>query len=431
MKKYFPFIFLKNFLTGTLNRKRLVENFLSLSVLQALGYLLPLITLPYLVRVLGPEKYGLVIFAQAFIEYFLILVDYGFNFAATRDISINRENKEKINEIFSSVITIKFFIGILSFIILVIILLFVPRFRNDWLVYVFTFGVVLGNILFPVWFFQGIERMRYITILNIIARGIFTICIFIFIRDRSDYLYVPLINSLGIILAGVLSLGVVFKNFKVKFVLPSKKNINYQLKESWHFFISTIATSIYTTSNNFILGLLTNNTIVGYYSPADKIVRAVQSMLTPVSRTIYPYISNLAYNSKQKTLSFIKKLSIIACSGSFIISLILFVFAKPIINLILGNQYSQSIIILKILAFLPLIGLIDTFAIQGLYAFRLQRMVSRFLVPVAFFHIFLLFIMTYFYSLTGTAITVIITEILIDIFSIRYFVKYIIKLKDI
>jgi len=317
MQEFFDLNYWKNFFTSSPTRKRLTENFLSLSALQVVNYLLPLVTLPYLVRVLGPEKFGLIAFASAFIGYFTILTDYGFNLSATREISIHREEKEKVSEIFSSVMIIKFFLGISSFFILGLILAFIPKFGNDWLVYLFTFGMVLGNILFPVWFFQGMERMKHIAILNIVAKGIFTVCIFIFIRKIADYLYVPLINSVGFLVAGGLSLRIVSKDFRVKFILPTIEAIKHQLKEGWHVFISTMAISLYTVSNAFILGLFTSNTIVGYYSASERIIKATQGLLTPVSQTVYPYISQLVIESKERALSFIRRLVKVVGIGNF------------------------------------------------------------------------------------------------------------------
>jgi len=232
IKDIFDFQYWKQVLTGSPTRKRLTGNFFSLSILQALNYILPLITLPYLVRVLGPEKYGLISFAQAFIAYFTILTDYGFGLSATREISINRENKEKASEIFSSVMIIKIFLGVLSFVILGLVLLSVPKFGNEWLLYIFTFGTVWQYSLSGMVFSRNREY-EWITILNVIARGIFTVCIFIFIHSESDYLNVAIINSLGSIVAGIISLIIVFKNFKVKFVLPKFESIKYQLKEGW------------------------------------------------------------------------------------------------------------------------------------------------------------------------------------------------------
>ena len=426
MAKYAKFFNL-NYFTST--KKRLIENFLSLSTLQVVNYLLPLITLPYLVRILGPEKYGLIAFAQGFIQYFNILTDYGFNLSATKEISIYRDNKEKISEIFSSVMIIKFGLMIISFLILSFLVFTIPKFKNDWLVYFFTFGMVFGNVLFPVWFFQGMERMKYITILNIVAKGIFTICIFIFIRKMADYLYVPLINSMGFLIAGGLSLRIVSKDFGIKFILPSFGAIKYQLKEGWHIFISTVAINLYTTSNTFILGLFTNNTIVGYYAAAEKIMRAVLRLLSPLSQTVYPYISKLASESKEKALNFIRKLIKIVGGISFVISFSIFIFADFVVNILLGSQYQQSIIVLRILAFLPfIIGLSNIFGIQTMLTFNLKQAFSKILISAGLLNIVLALILAPLYQHIGISIAVLTTEIFVTLSMFFYLKKKGIKI---
>jgi len=406
------------------DKKRLLSNFFSLSVLQGVNYILPLITFPYLVRVLGPGKFGLIAFAQSFIQYFNILTDYGFNLSATREISIYRSNKEKVSEIFSSVIMIKLGLMIISLLILSVLVFTIPKFKNDWLIYFLTFGMVLGNALFPVWFFQGMEKMKYITILNITARLIFTISIFVFIRKMADYLYVPLINSMGFLVAGGLSLKIVSKEFGIKFTLPSVKAIKHQLKEGWNIFISTVSISLYTTSNTFILGLFTNNIIVGYYAAAEKIVIAIRGLLTPVSQTVYPYISKLASESKERALNFIRKLIKIVGGGSFVISFSLFIFANFIVNIILGPQYQQSIIVLRILAFLPFItGLATVYATLFLLGFGYVKEWSKIIISCSLLNVVFILIFVGVFSLAhiGVSISVVLTEICVLVLSYLFY----------
>ncbi|ADY73990.1 polysaccharide biosynthesis protein [Desulfurobacterium thermolithotrophum DSM 11699] len=413
------------------DKKRLLENFFFLSVLQGANYILPLITLPYLVRVLGPEKFGLIAFAQAFIQYFNILTDYGFNLSATREISIHRENKEKIAEIFSSVMIIKFALLILSFIIMTIIVFSFEKFRKDWLIYYLTFGIVIGQALFPVWFFQGMERMKYITILNITAKLIFTVSIFVFVHEVSDYIYVPLLNSLGFLVTGILALRIVIKDFGFNFKVPSLIAIKRQLKEGWYIFISTVAISLYTISNTFILGLFTNNTIVGYYSAAEKIVKAVQGLITPVSQTIYPYISKLINKSKERGLKFIQKVTFLIGGISFLLSVGIFIFADLIVKFLLGNQYTESVVVLKILSFLPfIIALSNIFGIQTMLNFNYKKAFSKILVSASIINILLAFVLVPLYQHVGISFAVLISEIFVTVSMFVYLQKKGIKVLE-
>lgn len=331
------------------DNKRLLSNFLSLSVLQGANYILPLITLPYLVRVLGIEYFGLLAFAIATITYFNIITDYGFSLTATRDISIHRNDKEKVVEIFSSVMTIKVILMFLSFFILCIFVFSFEKLSKDYLVYLLTFGTVVGQVLFPVWFFQGMERMKYITYLNIFAKSIFTVAIFIFVQEQSDFWIVPLLTSIGFIVAGIWSLYLVKKEFQVSFSFQKVETIKIYLLDGWDIFIQKIYVSLYTTTNIVVLGYFTNNTVVGYYAIAEKIIDIFRQFFTIISQVFFPYFVKKfkennanAFKMLFKTSSYMLILSL--CSLFFITFL-----GEYVIQFISGKFISESLMILNIL----------------------------------------------------------------------------------
>ncbi len=322
--------------------KRLFSNFVSLSVLQAVNYILPLITFPYLVRILGVEKFGLLAFAQAFIQYFVIITDYGFNLSATREVSINRDNKEKLNEIFSSVMIIKFALMMVSLILMSVIVFGFEKFRGEWFLYYITFGMVLGQTLFPVWFFQGMEQMKWITYLNIVGKGIFTVAIFICVKTSSDYWKVSLLNSIGFITAGIISLWLVMKKFNTKFIFYGFDTIKQYFKDSTQFFLSRVSVSIYTSSNSFVLGVFTNNIMVGYYRIAEKLYQAIQYIYMPLAQVLYPYIS------KSRNINLFKKIFKFVILFNLLAVIILFFYSKEFFVLLFSNVSVESIKVFKI-----------------------------------------------------------------------------------
>lgn len=394
--------------------KNLFKNFTSLSLLQISNYIFPVITLPYLVRILGPEKYGLVNFAAAFTGYFTILTDYGFNLSATQEISVNRDDKQKVSEIFSSVITLKIFFFISSTLLFFSLIIILPELQSNMFLLVVTFFGVLGTALFPLWFYQGMEQMKYILIIYVSVRFVTTILIFVIVNTESDFIKYAGLNTVTQFVIAIIGLTFALHKFGIKYTFPSQILIKQQLKKGWELFLSTVWINLYTTSNVFILGLFASANVVGYYAAADKIRFAFQGVLSSMSQSLFPFVNKLLTESYVKFISFNRKLFKIALIIGAIISVLLFLFAAPIVRIVFGNEYQSSILVLKIIAWLPLvIFLSNVLGIQTMLPLNKQRSFSLILFFAAMINLILSFILVPKYFEIGTSISVLVTEIFV------------------
>jgi len=393
--------------------KVVVSNFISLSILQISKYIFPLVTFPYLVRVMGPERFGLIAFAQAFTQYFVLVTDYGFNLTATRQISINRSNGDKVSQIFCSVMIVRVLLMIVSFVIFAGLVLCVPKFRTEWAVYFITFIGVLGNVMFPVWLFQGLEKMQYITIITIFARTITLILIFVLVRKPSDYLIAAGMQSAGPFVAGIISLLTMKYIFPVKIKAPSLKIIKKTMTEGFYVFVSQIYTTLFSTSNIFILGLFASTYQVGYFAIADRIVRAVVALIGPISGTIYPRINAMFVASRQEALHALQKILYFGSSVFIIASLLLFFGAGVITNLVTGGENETITILIKIISALPFtIFVVNIFGTQIMLNTGMESYFMKVMLITGLFATSSSLFMVPLFGEHGSAIVSLLSEIL-------------------
>lgn len=408
-------------------KNKLQENIFSLFTLKGAEYIVNFVTLPYLLRVLGPEVYGKIIFVQVLMNYGVLVTDYGFNMTAPRDIA-NAEKRE-IPQHFSAIYTAKVF---LLFLILLFgsILWFLIQPDIDCLLVLCFLPLVIGNVIFPVWFFQGIQQMRFITIFNLISRIISVIGIFAFVVESDDYYIAAILQSMVPFLAGIISMIMLANKHHGLYHVPSYNAVLQKLRSGWDIFISTIFINLYTNSNTFILGVMTNDIVVGYYAAANKLIDAVKGLMTPVSNAIFPHVSVLFKESKENAVAFLCKVLHRIGLVMLLISLFIGVFSEQIVSLVMGNLYSESVIIFRWISFLPfIIALSNIFGIQTMVAFGMQRVFSRILMYSAVLNFILVFPMIYMWNAVGLAITTVVVEVFVTItmyFTLR---KYNIILK--
>ena len=402
IKKYFKRI------KKSKDGRTLVANFGYLSLLQIAGYIFPLITMPYLARVIGVDGFGKIAFASAVVVWFQTVADWGFNYTATRDVAKNREDKEKVSEIFSNVLWARCILMIASFLLLLLAIFIVPIFRENYAVILVTFLLVPGHIMFPDWFFQAMERMKYITILNLLSKLLFTIAVFVFIKNKGDYILQPLFTTLGYIVSGIISMYFILHKWKIKIKRPVFSSIISTIKGSTDVFINNIMPNLYNSFSIMLLGFFGGPVSNGLLDAGSKFVNISYQFLSVISRTFFPFLSRRIDKHSQ-----FSKLTIYI---SVIISVLLFIFAPLIIKLFFTDEFYNAIPVLRIMSvsiiFLSLSNVYGTnyMIIQG-YEKQLRNI--TFVSSLIGFAIS--FPLIYFFDYIGAALTIAITRGLLGI----------------
>lgn len=329
------------------NEQLLVKNTVFLYITQISGYFFPLVTFPYLTRVLGPDKYGVVVFANAIIIYFQMFLDFGFLLSATKTCAEYREDHDRLSHIISSVIQAKLILFGIGLTALTLCIFIVDVFADKKLYLMLSYISAGFSIFLPDFYFRGIEKMDIITYRIIFSKFLYTACIFLFVRSKEYLLFIPIALCISSAAAVVLTWYELITKMKIRIRRSSLKETMNSLHASSAFFLSRAAVTAYTAMNTIILGVQYSNEILAQYGVANSLVSNIRSMISPISNSIYPYmVTNKNYRLVKKIVMILMPLLIIGCIG-------LFVFAKSFILLICGKEYEDAVPVFR--AMLPLI----------------------------------------------------------------------------
>lgn len=334
---------IKNQIAASKEGRTVFANFGYLSLLQVAGYVFPLISMPYLARVIGADGFGKIAFASAIVVWIQTISDWGFNLTATRDVAQNRDNKELVSIIFSNVLWARSILTLLSGIILLLVVLLVPYLRENADIIFVTFLLVPGYILFPEWFFQAIEKMKYTTFFNLFLKLVFTVAVFVFIHKREDYLIQPLLTTIGYLLCGIGALYLIFKKWGYTLYKPQWTEIFETIRNSTDVFVNNLMPNLYNSFSVMLLGFFGGSTANGIYDGGNRFPSIFYQFQSVLSRVFYPFLSR-----RPDKHSFYAKLNIVsALVGSVILVLI----SPLIIKIMLGDEFEKSVVVMQILSF--------------------------------------------------------------------------------
>ena len=389
----------------SLMKNRLIKNMSWLFILNFSNTIIPYFTFPYITRIFLPEGYGIISFSLSFVAYFQTFINYGFNLTGARKIATAEGDEEELSRIYTSIISTKFLFFFTSLALIILITLLNSKlFEYRSIIFIFIL-LVLGNTLMPVWIFQGLQRVRDMTIVSLTVRIAFMICVFTLIKSPSDIPLYAVLYSVSFLIIGIISMVVVRIQIKVKFCKINFKDIINMIKDGFYVFTSSAVISVMDSTGIFVLGLFYLAEYSGYYSGISKITQVITMLFYPIGQALFPY------HSKKYAVSFKNGYSSVIRIAKMVIPLfaffavIVFLLRKSIVLLVLGDAYVSVANLLIIMSFLPLISIMSNFiGTQILVASGHTKEYSRAFLRGSLISVFLYFTLGYFYAIWGVAI---------------------------
>ncbi len=382
-------------------------------LLSATQVLVPLISYPYITRVIGPENLGKVNYVDFLSQLLIVFAGFGIPYYAVREIAVRRNEPADKSKFIREILVLHGTFAMAAS--MVFLLLTYPQFKQQASLYLLALlNILLSTCSFE-WYMQGTESFRYTAIRTVVLRVLMLLAFFIFIQRPGDYLL-----YYGIFTAGNVLL-VLFNSYKV-FTENNFGNapldLRQHLRPLWHFFLTSSAISIYIYFDTILLQHLTHNSlIVGYYTAAVKLVKVCLVVLLVAGTVLMPRVSYLAGAGETRSVkNHLDKSLLLVLTAGIPIGAGLYLLAPEIVLVVAGEHFVDAIPLVRILSFLPLvIGLSNIFCFQTLVPFNKEKIFLAAAIAGCIASISLNYILIPLLSAEGAAWSNLVTELLITI----------------
>ncbi|NOI03222.1 oligosaccharide flippase family protein [Vibrio kanaloae] len=397
----------------SVHRKEIWSNIFSFGVIDIIGLLIPLITMPILTRALGKESYGVLLLINVIVFFGHTIVDYGMQFTGVRELANSRSCNHKVKIIYEENQGVRFFFLLVY---CTLSICYAAIFQSAGFVYYVLIGVVpylLGYTLLSAWFFQGIGKTATLAKLTFTSKLINLFVIVFFVSEPSDIRLAIFALSLPMLICGIFSLIFVYANYSTKILIIN--NFRKRLKIGFDVFIGLLAPNLYNAIPTIVLGAMFSASDFAPFGVASRLSSVISTIQNVIAKSVFPVIAMTKINH-------LKDLILINISISIPIAIIIFIFGVDLIVIFLGNEYSNSYVYLKILVVgLVFSGIANSFS-QGYFLpngfDEIYRSVA---LRVSVFSGVISFLMISNLGLLGGCIAITLARM---IFSIDYFVSY-------
>lgn len=389
---------------------------------------MPFFTTPFLVRMIGIDLFGTIAFIKAIAFYFMIVKDWGFNYSATHQISIAKQDPKKIHTIIWNVFAIKtifLFFGIAA---LLAAITYVPTIHAVKTPFLCYFPAIIASTFFPLFVFQGLEKLKSMAIISATSKGLFLIALVSLVRSRDDYLLYPILLSCTACVRLFIALIYMARITKLRFVRPSFKEMLFQLQDGFSIFTSMLSISIYSRLPTVLLGFFCGTTAVGIYNSSIRIVRSTLGMIEPLTQSLFPLASRKIHQQASAGISYVLQCLKYSCIVAGSLGVLYFAFAPSILLFMTGKILPQALPILRLHSLLPLIIVISNIVgIHLLIPIGKRNYYSLTMTATAIVAGCLLPILIPYYQAFGAALAIFISECFATICMIGWFLYFLNK----